>query len=89
MPAGFDPLEVLMRGDEHLPGTSRLRNYLNFSAGRLPHRTSIRRDLSTTHSSLENLYYKHILTIISDACTINVSLVFALALASVINYARK
>jgi hypothetical protein len=27
--------------------------------------------------------------IVSDACTINVSLVFALALASVISYARK
>ena len=35
------------------------------------------------------LYYKHILTIASDACSINVSLVFALALASVINYACK
>ncbi len=35
------------------------------------------------------LYYKHILTILSDACTINVLLVFALAFASVINYARK
>jgi len=28
-------------------------------------------------------------TILSDACPINVSLVFALALASVVNYARK
>jgi len=27
--------------------------------------------------------------IVSDACTINVSLVFALALASVVNYDRK
>jgi hypothetical protein len=27
--------------------------------------------------------------IVSDACTLNVSLVFALALASVINYAHK
>jgi hypothetical protein len=35
------------------------------------------------------LYYKDIFTIVSDACTINVSLVFALALASVINYDRK
>jgi hypothetical protein len=39
------------------------------------------------HSS--GLYYKHILMIVSDACTINISLVFALALASVVNYARK
>ncbi len=32
------------------------------------------------------LYCKHIFMIVSDACTISVSLVFALALASVINY---
>ncbi len=32
------------------------------------------------------LYCKHILMIVSDVCTINVSLVFALALASVANY---
>ncbi len=32
------------------------------------------------------LYYKHIFTIVSDACTLNDSLVFALASASVINY---
>jgi hypothetical protein len=35
------------------------------------------------------LYYKHILTIVYEACTINVSLVFALAMASVVNYAHK
>jgi hypothetical protein len=35
------------------------------------------------------LYYKNILTIISDVCTINVQLALDLALASVINYARK
>jgi len=41
----------------------------------------------SSHSLTCGLYYKHILTIVSDACT-TVSLVFALALASVINYAR-
>ncbi len=41
--------------------------------------------------SICGLYYKNIMTvtIVSDACTINVSCVFALALASVISYARK
>ncbi len=39
--------------------------------------------------SISGLYYKHIFTIVSDACTINVLLVFALALASVVNYDRK
>jgi hypothetical protein len=32
------------------------------------------------------VYYKNILTIISEACTINVLLALALALAGVINY---
>jgi hypothetical protein len=39
--------------------------------------------------STGGLCYKNILTIVSDACITYVSLVFALALASVVNYARK
>ena len=41
---------------------------------------------------ISGLYYKNIMMILSydcDTCTINVSLVFALALASVVNYAHK
>jgi len=33
--------------------------------------------------------YIRAVTIVSDACTINVALVFALALTSVVSYARK
>ncbi len=40
-------------------------------------------------TGLCDLYYKNILAIISEACTISVLLALVLALASVINYDRK
>ncbi len=40
-------------------------------------------------SSTCGLYYKNILTIVNDACTINVLHLILIALASVINYDPK